>query len=192
MRSGDLKRVDLQLIKMIDTARSIIKKKVSKVLREKIFLFGFSASAMFVNRFAIIHPEIVGAVALGAPGGWPIAPVKEFGGEKLNYPVGISDLDSLTGSQVNLQKVAAVPMFLFLGENDENDSVVFRDSYTKENESQIFSLFGKKPAKRWPIAEKIYKDAGLNATFKLYPGIGHETNKEVHEDIVKFFNSVKR
>lgn len=192
VKSGDLKRVDLQLIKMIDVARSVIKQKESKVVKEKIFLFGFSASAMFVNRFTIIHPEIVEAVALGAPGGWPIAPVKEFGGQKLNYPVGISDLDSLIGSPVNLQKIAIVPMLLFLGEKDENDSVVFRDSYTKDNERQVFSLFGKKPVKRWLVAEKIYKDAGLSATFKLYQGIGHETNKTVHEDIVKFFNSVKQ
>ncbi|MGZ3775134.1 MAG: alpha/beta hydrolase family protein [Pseudobdellovibrionaceae bacterium] len=191
VKSGDLKRVDLQLIKMIDVARSIIKKKESKAPYEKIFLFGFSASAMFVNRFAFIHPDIVAAVALGAPGGWPIAPVKEFMGQKLNYPVGIADLDFLTNSQVNIKKVAKIPMYLFLGENDENDSVVFRDSYTKDDENQIFSFFGKKPVKRWSIAEKIYKDAGLNATFKLYPGIGHETNKVIHDDVTKFFKSVK-
>ncbi|MBO9666653.1 MAG: hypothetical protein J7501_07540 [Bdellovibrio sp.] len=191
VKAGELKRVDLQLIKMVDAARTVIKRKDGKVLDEKIFLFGFSASAMFVNRFSFIHPEMVKAVALGAPGGWPLAPLKEYKSKTLNYPVGIADLDPLINSKIDLKKVASVPMFLFLGEKDENDSVLFRDSYTKADEDLIFSLFGKMPVQRWPLAEKLYKDAGLNATFKLYP-LGHETNRAVHDDIVKFFKSVEK
>ena len=176
---------------MIEAARKIVLQKESKSLYEKIFLFGFSASAMFVNRFTFIHPERVAAVALGAPGGWPLAPVKVHKGKKLNYPVGIGDLEDLVGTPIDLKKVSSVPMLLFLGAKDENDSVVYRDSYTKADETLIFSLFGKKPAARWPSAEKLYKEAGLNAKFKLYPDIGHQTSKEVHEDVVQFFLSHK-
>jgi predicted esterase len=189
VRTGDLARVDLQLLKMIDAAKNVVSQKESKSLEDKVFLFGFSASAMFVNRFTFIHPERIAAAALGAPGGWPIAPVKKYKRQNLKYPVGIYDLDKLAGSTIDLKKISSVPMFLFLGERDENDSVIYRDSYSKENETQIFSLFGKKPVARWPVAEKLYKSAGLKADFKIYKDIGHETNKTVHDDLIKFFKS---
>jgi predicted esterase len=192
VRKGNLKRIDLQLLKMIEAAKSVIAEKESKIIKKKVFLFGFSASAMFVNRFTFIHPEAVAAVALGSPGGWPIAPTKIYKKQKLIYPVGIQDLESIVKTPINLDKIAKVPMFLFLGENDENDSVVYRDSYTEENEIQIFKLFGKKPVDRWTDSKNLYKKSKLNATFKLYPGMGHETNKAIHEDIVSFFNKVNR
>lgn len=189
VQSGNLKRVDLQLIDMMNYARTLISNQQGKSVREKTFLFGFSASAMFVNRFTFIHPELVAAVAFGAPGGWPLAPMKEYKDQKLIYPIGIADLDTLTGSPIDLERVKTVPMFAFLGEKDTNDSVVYRDSYTAANEKLIFSMFGKTLVQRWPFAEQFYKSSGLNATFKLYEGIGHETNRQVQDDIIRFFNS---
>jgi len=189
VKVGDLKRVDLQLIKMIETARSVIKDKESKSIRDKILLFGFSASAMFVNRFTFIHPGKVAAVALGAPGGWPIAPLGEYKNQKLVYPVGVYDLESITGSSFKLNELSKVPMFLFLGEKDTNDSIVYRDSYTKKDELQVFKLFGRTPVSRVSSSQRLYKSSGLNAKFKIYPNIGHGTNKEIHDDIVDFFNA---
>ena len=191
VQNGDLKRIDLQLIKMVEKARPLITTKQNKPLRDKIYLFGFSASAMFVNRFSFLHPELVSAIVFGAPGGWPLAPVNELKGHKLRYPIGIADLDQLTGSKVELEKVRSIPMFIFLGENDTNDSVIYRDGYSKEDEVLVFNLFGKTPVQRWPTAESLYLSAGFNAQFKLYKGAGHETNKLVNGEIANFFNSIK-
>ena len=52
----DLKRIDLQLIAMIDFARAGLGKQGFQV-DEKILIQGFSASGMFANRFTILHPE---------------------------------------------------------------------------------------------------------------------------------------
>lgn len=191
VKDGPLKRLDLQLIKMSDEARRIVKNKTSRILPKKFFLFGFSASAMFVNRFTFIHPELVSAIAFGAPGGWPIAPVAKFQDKNLRYPIGILDLEKLTGKKVDMESLKKVPFYIFLGSKDENDSVVYRDGYEVEDEELIFSLFGKKPVDRWAIAEKIYKEAGLNATYHLYEGMGHGTNKAINGDVVKFFNEIK-
>lgn len=188
---GPLKRVDLQLIKMAEAAKEQLKNKYKIKLRDKYLLSGFSASAMFVNRFAFIHPNLVEGVVIGAPGGWPLAPVEKFKDKILPYPVGISDLNEVIKESVDLATLKKVPFFFFLGDKDENDSVVYRDSYTKFDEELIFSQFGKKPVERWPIAEKIYIDAGLNVRFKLYKDLGHETNQLVREDIVKFFNEIR-
>lgn len=191
VKDGPLKRLDLQLIKMTNEARRIVKNKISRILPKKVYLFGFSASAMFVNRFAFIHPELISAVAFGAPGGWPIAPVAKFQEKDLRYPIGVSDIEKLTGKKLDFDSLKKVPFYIFLGAKDENDSVVYRDGYEIEDEELIFSLFGKKPVDRWSIAEKIYKDAGLSATYRLYEDMGHGTNRAINGDVVKFFNEIK-
>ena len=45
----------------------------------RVLLQGFSASAMFANRFTVLHPQRVRAATIGSPGGWPIAPVVKQG-----------------------------------------------------------------------------------------------------------------
>lgn len=187
--NGSLKRIDLQLIKMSEIAKKIILKKFGTHLKKKFYMFGFSASAMFVNRFTFMHPELVSAVAFGAPGGWPLVPLKTYKDKTLSYPIGILDLEQLMGHPIDLEVLKKVPMFAFIGVKDENDSVVFRDGFTSEQQDIVFSLFGKKPVERWPVAEKIYQDAGLKTSFKIYEGIGHGTNKIVHEDIINFFKT---
>ena len=191
VKDGDLKRIDLQLIKMIEAANLVLSKRGAKHIKRKVFLFGFSASASFVNRFTFIHPELVGAVAFGAPGGWPLAPLTEYKGKTLNYPVGLADFQEVSSTPFDLDALKRVPIFAFLGSKDENDSVTFRDSYTEVDQALVFSEFGKNPVGRWPIAEKFYKDAGLKATFKLYDGLAHGTNRAVHDDIVDFFLNSK-
>lgn len=191
VKDGPLARIDLQLIKMSEAAKKLLKEKYKISLRKKFFLSGFSASAMFVNRFAFLHPTLVAGVAIGAPGGWPLAPLKSFNEKLLTYPVGISDVEEITNEKIDFQNLKQVPFFFYLGEKDENDSVIFRDSYTKENEDLVFSSFGKKPVERWAIAEKIYKDAGLNAKFKLYKDLGHETSAGTRTDVIEFFNTSK-
>ena len=78
-------------------------------------------------------------------------------------------------------------MFLFLGAEDDNDSVVFRDSYEKEDEELIFELFGKTPVDRWEMAKRLYLESRLNAEFRLYPKVKHGVTNEMMADIVAFF-----
>ena len=66
-KSPDLKRLDLQLLEMINDAKSILTSMNIKVA-EKVFMNGFSASATFTNRFSFIHPETLKAIAIGGFG----------------------------------------------------------------------------------------------------------------------------
>jgi dienelactone hydrolase len=70
-------RFDLQLVRMIDNARAKLAKEKLK-FDERVFMLGWSASAMFVNRFTFLHPKRVKAAVIGSPGGWAIAPVASF------------------------------------------------------------------------------------------------------------------
>jgi hypothetical protein len=182
----DIGRLDLQLAAMAEDARARLRDRNIDV-GPKAFLFGFSASGMFVNRFSMLHPDLVAAVACGSPGGWPIAPVAEYQGAPLRYPVGIADLKNLVGVEANLGEIRQVPMFLFLGQEDRNDSVVFRDGYEKEDEQLIMDKFGTTLPERWKLAESLYRSAGLSARFVLYPSAGHELTGQMEDDVIRFF-----
>ena len=128
----------------------------------------------------------VKAAAIGSPGGWPIVPAASYKEKSLRYPIGVADLRSVTGKEMDLKALRGVPMFVFLGDKDDNDSVAFDDSYDMEDRELIMPLLGQKPLDRWDAAREMYKSAGLNAEFKLYPGIGHTITLEMRNDILAF------
>jgi len=180
-------RFDLQLLSMIEDARARFAEEKLR-FDERVFVLGFSASGMFANRFTFLHPKRVKAAVVGSPGGWAIAPAASFRGKTLRYPVGTNDFQSISGRKLDLKSLRKVPLFMFLGDEDDNDSVVFRDSYEKEDEELIFALFGKTPVERWEVSKKLYRDGKLNAEFRLYPKVKHAVTKEMMEDILAFFS----
>jgi dienelactone hydrolase len=169
-------RVDLQLIAMIDDARA----RLGSAMESRVLIAGFSASGMFSNRFAVLHPERVLAAAVGSPGGWPIAPIRD---DALTYPVGIADLGALTGAAPTDAALRQVRFFFYLGADDDNDSVTSRDSFSASDEALVMRRFGTSPVARWDAAKQLYEQAGLDARFELYPGVGHEETPEMQADI---------
>lgn len=181
-----LRRPDLQLLAMARYFRRYEKRK-GLALHEKSIMLGYSASGMFVNRFAAIHPAAVLAVAAGSPGGWPIAPLPKWQDRSLPFPVGIGDLEKLTGRVFEKEKFAQISQFIFMGENDANDSVPFRDSYSIEARSVVDELFGKTPITRWGLSQSMYQAVSPHSYFKLYPNVGHSWNNAMQTDLLNFF-----
>ena len=179
-------RPDLQLVQMIDDARERLDKDDLK-FGKRVLMLGFSASGMFVNRFVFLHPKRIKAAAIGSPGGWPIVPAGTYNDKPLRYPIGTADFQAVSGQKLDIENLRKVPLFVFLGDADDNDSVIFRDSYEKEDEDLIFSLFGKKPVERWPASKKLYEENKMNADFRLYPNVKHAVTKEMFDDIFAFF-----
>ena len=181
----EYRRFDLQLIAMIDDARARLAKQNLKFDR-RVLLNGFSAQAMFANRFTFLHPSRVKAAAIGSPGGWAIAPVPTFKEKALRYPIGTGDFKMVAGEELDLKSLRKVPLFIFLGDADDNDSVVFGDSYEEEDKNLIFELFGKTPVERWAISKALYEQSRLNAEFRLYPNVKHTVTPEMRDDIRAF------
>lgn len=156
-------------------------------MSDQILLFGFSASGMFANRFALLHPDRVRAAAIGSPGGWPVAPVAQAEGTDLPYPLGIADVAQLTGDPVDVQAFARIPQLLFLGDEDDNDAS--ETCYFEDMRELMANDFGRTPVERWAKAEALYAQCGANATFTLYPGVGHEFTNEMREDALEFLST---
>jgi dienelactone hydrolase len=185
----ELNRLDLQLISMINDARELLKKKGITV-QDKIFIMGFSASGQFANRFTLLHPELVKASAVGSPGGMPMVPVKIFNGKPLRYPIGIDDFSAVTGSEFNSSEARNVDIDFFLGDQDKNDAVVYRDAFEEEDEDLIMKNFGTSLQERWEKCRKIYEENNFTrAKFTLYPGVDHKITQQMKEDLIKFFIS---
>lgn len=182
----EFKRFDRQLAAMIEHAREKLAGENLKT-DKRVLMYGFSASGMFVNRFAFLHPELVKAVASGSPGGWPLAPSEKFNDKRLRYPIGTADFKTVAGRKLDKQALRKISFFIFMGDKDENDSVVFGDSYETEDKDLIFELFGKTPLERWEISKKLYAENKLQAEFKLYPDTAHKVTPAMIGDIQAFF-----
>jgi dienelactone hydrolase len=184
-------RVDRQLIAMLDDARQRLEAQGHHV-PPRVLITGFSASGSFANRFAVLHPDRVLAAAVGSPGGWPLAPVASTRGQTLPYPVGIADVDALTGAPIDLAALRRVHFLFLLGDADTNDAVPYRDAYSAASEVLVMRLFGKTPVARWDAARKLYDAAGLDAQFRLYRGVGHEMSPAMNADVEAMFRAALR
>ena len=173
---------------------AFFRKRMSKdglTFEKRVFMSGFSAQGMFTNRFTFLHPDRVKAAAIGSPGGWPIAPVENYKDKSLRYPIGVADIKKVSGKKLDLAILKKVPLFVFMGSKDTNDSVPFDDSYDHEDRDLINPLFGETPVSRWAISESLYKQTGLNATFKMYKDVAHTISSEMRDDIRAFFLKYK-
>ena len=185
---GEMKRLDMQLIEMINDARERLY-KMGITTNEKIFLNGFSASGTFVNRFTILHPEKVLAAASGGVNGVCILPFAELKGKTLEYPIGTADYEKITGRRFDIAQYMQVPQFIYMGEKDENDATLYKDSYSQDESGLICELLGKKMMPdRFEACISLYLQANLKAVeFKIYPGLAHKVDKNIFADLCSFF-----
>lgn len=185
-----LKRIDLQLLNMFEDARMRLGEMGYKT-DDQFLMTGFSASGTFANRFSLIHPEKVKAVAAGGLNGLLMLPEKEMKGMELIYPVGTYDFETLFGKSFNPGAFHSTPQFLFMGKLDDNDAIPYSDAFDEPERKIIYQLLGEEmQPQRWEASQRIYDSLGINATIKTYEGIGHEHPENVKDEIVNFFQNV--
>jgi hypothetical protein len=129
---------------------------------------------------------------VGSPGGWPIAPVADDRSQPLPYPVGVADVEGLTGRRLDRDGLRRVRFLFQLGDADTNDSVPALDSFSPAGEALVMQRFGKTPVARWPAAQRLYAAARLHARFALYPGAGHSWTPEMRADTEAVFQAALR
>ena len=188
----ELVRVDNQLIKMIEELKYKLNNR-GIIFEDKILMEGFSGSAQFINRFSILHPDIVKAASIGAAGGY-MAPIEEYKGQKLRYPVGLSDFKEITGNAFDEASYNEIIFFFYMGEEDKNDPAarVHGEQYEEIDSVLIRNYLGNNLLERFKIIGDIIKTKNNNCIFKIYKNIGHKKNDEINEDIKNFFMEVIR
>ena len=107
------KRIDTQYIECIESAKRKIKEITGFSVAEKVFLNGYSASGVFAQRFALIHPEIVSKCCVGGAVG--SIPIPE---ETLPYPCGIKDFEELFGRRFDRESYKQINFAYYVGEHE--------------------------------------------------------------------------
>lgn len=185
-----LERIDEQVLRMVEDAQERLMEQEYPVKtgENDLILNGFSASGNFVDRFTLLHPDRVNSVTAGGLNGMPLLPMEEVDGETLPFHVGIADVAELTGEPVDLEAVNDVDQFLFMGADDDNDTIPFDDAWTDDELRQTaLSVYGEDMIdERFVRSQKLYREAGVDAAFRVYEDVGHGTPTDVQADIVAF------
>lgn len=179
-------RLDLQLLAMVDDAKLQLTKMGIDV-NDKFFMSGFSASGTFTNRFSLLHPEKIQALAIGGFNGKLMIPQNRIKVQVLNYPIGTNDFTKLFGSHFNIDAYRRIPQYIYLGKLDDNDAVQYDDAYS-ENERRIINKYlGTDVQQRYLECQRIYRENKIDARFISYEKIGHWTTGAVNLDVIRFF-----
>ena len=112
-RSG--RRSDLALI---ETVTSVCRRH--GLPEAPLHLFGYSAGAQFVHRFALWHPQRVAALAVGAAG-WYTWPDRS-----LPWPLGWGGIERWLGHEPDTQAFLRLRMRVWVGERDTQPDESFR------------------------------------------------------------------
>ena len=189
LQEGPMARLDLQLLAMVDDAIARLEKKGYSA-GHQVLVTGFSASGTFANRFTVLHPERVRAVASGGVNGLLMLPIERLAESELPYPLGVADYASIAGRPFNLPVWRQVPQFIYMGAKDENDAVLFDDGYSKAEREIIFGVLGERmQPDRWMKCQGVYRTAGARVTFRTFPDVGHRTDRRINGEIVEFFRA---
>lgn len=107
-------RFDLVLSDMLDDLAGW----VDRPLEPDVLLFGFSGGAQFAHRFFLIHPERVLALSIGAPGNVTLLD------HTRDWWVGIGNTAAVFGHDVDIERLAAVPVQTVIGGDDDGRDVI--------------------------------------------------------------------
>ena len=189
IKEGELRRIDLQLIKMIDHAQKLLRHNNMK-LHERVFMNGFSASGTFANRFAILHPTVVRAVATGGVNSIPTFPTDRWKDTILRYPVGIADVKEIADIEFDEAAYKKVSQYIYMGALDNNDTIPYQDAYDEVDAELVKKLIGAKMMPdRWNVSQAIYKALGIPAQFVTYEDTRHEIKNGMVDDVAAFFEA---
>ena len=199
--SIDFPRVDLQVLDAITDAKRRIIEMTSKQVADRIFLNGYSSSGVFAQRFALLHPEIVGRALIGgAAGSIPLPTVD------LEYPLGIKNFRELFGIEFNEEEYRKIQFGYYVGELETKTPAWERDMEGKQiirdakgepvDKNQIMppmhdmsyfprsidvergtlqrNLLGQDLQDRWKRCIEYYEQEGYSITHKVYRGAEHK------------------
>jgi hypothetical protein len=200
------RRPDLRLNKMIDKYLSALRQNGYN-MSDKVFMYGFSISGAFTIHYATMYPERLKAIAPGSPGFMTI-PEVSYNGEAVTWPVGIADLYDLSGIIFDFETFKQIPIFLWIGDEDQTTpvcgynqgaegwedtigGVTFlkdQNNFIHDNFGTSGSEIGKDQVEIMTNSTNYYKSLGIPIELKIYPGVAHNCfASTMTEDVIQFF-----
>ena len=224
--NSPLSRVDLQVLEMVADASSRLEDDGYNIA-STIHVDGFSSDGTFANRFTMLHPERVNAVSIGGVHALTL-PKTELDDDvpvvgdpkwdqlsypvgteekELPYPIGVANLEELTGSGLNREAWLNTPQYIYIGDEDDPapgdgiDYKSFANLYDDQAQQTrrsnrpyalpdlLDDIYGEETFdERWKVSRAVYEDVGAATAFTVYEGYGHTWEPAV-EDLVEFHST---
>ena len=193
------RRIDLQLIAMIDDAREKLLKENNQNINEKVIMVGFSSSSLFSARFTFLHPDRVSVAIGGGIGGLLPVPADKINGIDAIYPIGTYDFENITGTKFNLEEYKKTPQFYYQGTKDKSNP--FRrgaEDLTDEEYEIVKKLFvdglpfEDKPVSlkvstaMWNNSQKYINQIVDNVKFESPKNLNHEITPKMTSKSTEF------
>lgn len=193
-------RVDLQLVAMIEDAKSRLEGG-AYTIAEQVHCNGGSTAGVFIDTFAALHPEHVNVFSSGANGiaFLPFAELTDdiptFGSPEqttVPWPIGAGEIDQLADKEFNRDAWMQIEQFRWIGAEDqdpENSDRYIHKIYKGSDEvdelvEEIFGTF--QVDHRFETSREIYDHLGVPATFTAFEGAGHQPKSEQYNRIMEF------
>ncbi len=182
-------RIDLQVLNIIDDAKRRIPENAK--INEKIFLNGYSASGVFAQRFALLHPEIVDTLCVGGAIGSIPLPITN-----LEYPLGIADYLDIMGKKFDLESYSQIKFRYYVGsledkrkttewydENGEyapmHDMSYFDRSVSSEGGMKLREMFGINMIERSKKQFYLMNEMGMDVNYEIFEGRTHNNSNGI-------------
>lgn len=178
-------RIDEQVVRIINKAKTILKEEIGLTVSDKIILNGYSSSGVFAQRFALLHPDVVETACIGGASGSIPVPTKD-----LSYPLGIADYEQLTGRIFDFESYSKIKFSYYVGEfetqNKSNtriddfgapapmhDMSYFNRSVPVEVGKKQREIFGENMFERAKRTIQVLKSLGIDIQHEIILGRGH-------------------
>jgi len=156
-------RADLALHKILEEVG-----RLTGADARRFYLYGFSGGGQFAHRYALMHPERLRRVAVGAPGWWTLPD------SSLGYPLGVKKTDGVPADvRFRVAEMLRLPLVVIVGEQDTE-----RDRSLRQ-EPRVDHLQGRHRlarARTWfEQARRVAEENGIANGFELHivEGVGH-------------------
>jgi len=155
-------------------------------VENKVILNGYSASGVFADRFATLHPEIVEMTICGSTLIDPYLPISNYKGQELNYPLGTADYKTITGREFSIDDYNSVKRFLYRGDEDDNIPFGYSDCFTTEGNRIIDEIYNGTQNGAINGAKDIFNISNAEVLTALHKGAGHWVDDSTRSVVVEF------
>jgi len=156
-------RADVHLHAILDEVEQL-----TGALTQRFYLYGFSGGGQFSHRYALVHPERLVRVVVGAPGWWCLPDAT------LDYPLGIKKSAMVPPEvEFRVDELLQVPLAVVVGEHDTERGRSLRQ------ETTIDRLQGRnrvERGQRWfALMRQLAEQKKIPYRFELHivAGAGH-------------------
>jgi len=166
LREGEI-RYDDVLLDMVDEVAEKFDQQFSKFA-----LFGYSGGGQFANRFALLHPERLWAVSIGAPGSVTLLDPQQ------DWWVGTRNVQERFGKPIDLDAMRQMAVHMVVGKADlETWEITHR-------EGGKFNMPGANDAgrtrpERLETLRRSFEAAGIPVRLDLIDNMPHDGMKAV-------------